>query len=92
VTAKKESGKTVTTLQYNFYKVQDYMQESMMSYTKNNVPVYRFSFIYEPSSQKKGAALSFHLTEREKKDIALSVYNQKNRNTLSRLIQLQKQN
>lgn len=82
--------KPVTTLQYNFYKVQDYMQESMMSYTKNNVPVYRFSFIYEPSSQKKGAALSFHLTEREKKDIALSVYNQKNTNALQRLMELQK--
>lgn len=84
--------KPVTTLQYNFYKVQDYMQESMVSYSKNNVPLYRFSFIYEPSSQKKGAALSFHLTEREKNDIAVSVYNKKNTATLQRLLQLQKGN
>jgi hypothetical protein len=82
--------KPVTTLQYNFYKVQDYMQESMVSYSKNNVPVYRFSFIYEPSNQKKGAALSFHLTEREKKDIAAAVYNQKNTASLKSLLQLQK--
>jgi hypothetical protein len=81
--------KPVTTLQYNFYKVQDYMQESMVSYSKNNVPMYRFSFIYEPASQKKGAALSFHLTEREKKDIAAAVYNQKNTSTLRKLLQLQ---
>ena len=82
--------KPVTTLQYNFYKVQDYMQESMVSYTKNNVPFYRFSFIYEPFTQKKGAALSFHLTEREKKDIAAAVYNQKNTNTLLRIAALEK--
>jgi hypothetical protein len=82
--------KPVTTLQYNFYKVQDYMQESMVSYTKNNVPFYRFSFIYEPSTQKKGAALSFHLTEREKKDIAAAVYNQKNTNTLLRIAAMEK--
>jgi hypothetical protein len=81
--------KPVTTLQYNFYKVQDYMQESMVSYSKNNMPIHRFSFIYEPSSQKKGAALSFHLTEREKKDIAVSVYNQRNTTTLKRLLELQ---
>ena len=68
------------------------MQESMVSYSRNNVPIHRFSFIYEPSSQKKGAALSFHLTEREKKDIAVSVYNQKNTATLQRLLQLQKGN
>lgn len=84
--------KPVTTLQYNFYKVQDYMQESMVSYTKNNLPVFRFSFIYEPSSQKKGAALSFHLTEREKKDISASVYNEKNTATLQKLLKLQKKN
>lgn len=82
--------KPVTTLQYNFYKVQDYMQESMVSYTKSNIPVYRFSFIYEPSIQKKGAALSFHLTEREKKDIAAAVYNQKNTNTLLRMAAMEK--
>jgi hypothetical protein len=84
--------KPVTTLQYNFYKVQDYMQESMVSYSKSNVPIHRFSFIYEPASQKKGAALSFHLTEREKKDIGAAVYNQKNTATLQRLLLLQKEN
>jgi hypothetical protein len=82
--------KPVTTLQYNFYKVQDYMQESMVSYSKNNVPIYRFSFIYEPSTQKKGAALSFHLTEREKKDIAGAVYNKKNTTALQRIAAMEK--
>lgn len=83
--------KPVTTLQYNFYKVQDYMQESMISYTKKNLPLYRFSFIYEPAAAKKGAALSFHLTEREKKDIAASVYSERNTKTLLSVLKLQQQ-
>lgn len=79
--------KPVTTLQYNFYKVQDYMQESMISYLRNEVELNRYVFIYEPSSSKKGAALSFHLTEQEKKDIFRSVYNESNRRVLQGLLQ-----
>lgn len=82
--------KPVTTLQYNFYKVQDYMQESMMSYSAGEIPINRFSFIYEPAGNKKGATLSFHLTEREKKDIAAAVYNQKNTDVLKQLTALEK--
>ncbi len=79
--------KPVTTLQYNFYKVQDYMQESMISYLRNEVELHRYVFIYEPASSQKGAALSFHLTEQEKKDIFRSVYNESNRRVLQDLLQ-----
>jgi hypothetical protein len=68
--------KPVTTLQNNFYKVQDYMQESMLSYSKETLPINRFMFMYQPSVNKKGAALSFHLTEREKQDISRAVFDQ----------------
>ena len=70
--------KPVTTLQYNFYKIQDYMQESLVSYSINNISLHRFTFIYQPKEIKKGAVLSFHLTAREKKDIINAVTNENN--------------
>lgn len=82
--------KPVTTLQNNFYKVQDYMQESMLSYSVNDVPMYRFHFMYRPEKAKQGAALSFHLTKREKKDIAAAVGDRFNNETLQQLLQLMK--
>lgn len=82
--------KPVTTLQNNFYKVQDYMQESMLSYSVNDVPMYRFHFMYRPEKAKQGAALSFHLTKREKKDIAAAVEDRFNNETLQQLLQLMK--
>lgn len=84
-------SKPVTTLQYNFYKVQDYMQESMMSYSVADIPMHRVSFIYEPDPNKKGAALSFHLTEREKKDIAEAVYTEKNTKAMMEVVETSKQ-
>jgi hypothetical protein len=80
--------KPVTTLQNNFYKVQDYMQESMLSYSVNEVPLHRFYFMYRPENEKQGAALSFHLTKREKKDIAAAVSDRVNHETLQQLLQL----
>lgn len=84
--------KPVSTLQTNFYKVQDYMQESSISFAKNQVPLQRFVFIYEPAPTRKAAALSFHLTEREKKDITEAVYNERNSSLLQQLVQLEKEN
>ncbi|MBK8087980.1 MAG: hypothetical protein IPK31_08570 [Chitinophagaceae bacterium] len=81
--------KPVTTLQYNFYKVQDYMQESMVSYSKYSIPLHRFTFIYQPKENKKGAALSFHLTAREKKDIAYAVFTEGNQSIFKQIIALQ---
>lgn len=82
--------KPVTTLQNNFYKVQDYMQESMLSYSKAAIPLHRFLFMYQPPENKKGAALSFHLTTREKHDIAEAVMNEGNERTIQQLLLLQR--
>lgn len=84
--------KPVSTLQTNFYKVQDYMQESSISFSKNQVPLQRLIFMYEPAPTRKAAALSFHLTEREKKDITEAVYNKSNSSLLQQLVQLEKMN
>ncbi|MEQ1799522.1 MAG: hypothetical protein ABL872_16325, partial [Lacibacter sp.] len=75
--------------QYNFYKVQDYMQESMASYSTFSIPINRFTFIYQPKENKKGAALSFHLTAREKKDIAHAVFSEANQSIFKKIISLQ---
>lgn len=81
--------KPVTTLQNNFYKVQDYMHESMISYSRHTIPLHRFLFMYQPADSKKGAALSFHLTTREKKDIAAAVMDSTNENAVQSLMRLQ---
>lgn len=81
--------KPVTTLQNNFYKVQDYMQETMISYSRHTFPLHRFSFMYQPKDSKKGAALSFHLTTREKKDIAAAVLDSANEQSVRSLIRLE---
>ncbi|HLO39019.1 MAG TPA: hypothetical protein VK173_11020, partial [Lacibacter sp.] len=81
--------KPVTTLQNNFYKVQDYMQESMLSYSKATLPITRFMFMYQPADNKKGAALSFHLTEREKLDISRAVFDKTNERSIQQLMLLQ---
>jgi hypothetical protein len=54
------------------------MQESLVSYSINNISLHRFTFIYQPKEIKKGAVLSFHLTAREKKDIVNAVTNENN--------------
>jgi hypothetical protein len=65
------------------------MQGSMMSYSRNELPLHHFVFTYRTSVYKKGgAALSFHLTQREKMDIAAAVYNKDNREQLGRVLNL----
>ena len=65
------------------------MQESMLSYSKETVPINRFMFMYQPSANKKGAALSLHLTEREKQDISRAVFDKTNEQTIQQLMRLQ---
>jgi hypothetical protein len=65
------------------------MQESMVSYSKNSIPLHRFTFIYQPKENKKGAALSFHLTAREKKDISASVFDRSNQTIFQQIMQQQ---
>jgi len=65
------------------------MQESMLSYSKETIPINRFMFMYQPSVNKKGAALSLHLTEREKLDISRAVYDNTNEHSIQQLMLLQ---
>lgn len=70
-----------TMLQHNWYKLQDYFQTDQYSYLKDDssLNMHRLTFMYVPSEEDKTAALNFHLTASEKKDVIASfntVYNQ----------------
>ena len=73
--------KPATMLQHNWFKLQDYYQNETYSFLFkagiNNL--HRLSFIYVPKIEEQGAALNFHLTASEKKDVIASfntIYNQ----------------
>ena len=73
--------KPATMLQHNWYKLQDYFQTDQYSYLNgvNGIVMHRLTFMYEPAKEEKTAALNFHLTAAEKKDVMASfntVYNQ----------------
>ncbi len=73
--------KPATMLQYNWYKLQDFSETDQYSYMQAGADssLRRISFMYVPEEKEKGAALNFHLTAREKRDVKESFksnYNQ----------------
>jgi hypothetical protein len=60
-----------TMLQHNWYKLQDYFQTDQYNYFrgKNDSSILRIPIMYKPEKTDKGAALNFHLTGREKRDV-----------------------
>jgi len=64
--------KPVLLLQYNWYKMQEYNQDDLLSIFQqlmgNNF--YKMTFQYEPKKADEGVALNFHLTRQEKLDVA----------------------
>lgn len=82
-----------TVLQHNWYKFQDYTQTDQYSYlredsTTNNI--HRITFNYIPENQDMSAALNFHLTALEKKDVIASFNTSPNQTMLKKLITLLK--
>lgn len=64
-----------TMLQHNWHKLQDYFQTDQFSYFNNGtVNVHRISINYTPEKIEKTAALNFHLTAREKRDVKRSFH------------------
>ena len=67
-------------LQHNWYKMMEYSQNDMLSYYSKNAgyDLYKVSFQYVTDKEESKAALNFHLTQSEKKNIGLalnSLYN-----------------
>ncbi|MBI1781025.1 MAG: patatin-like phospholipase family protein [Sphingobacteriales bacterium] len=76
--------KPATILQYNWHKLSDYYQEELTAYAGNSFqfPFQRVVFAYIPEQQEKTAALNFHLTNIEKKDIAEAMHSPVNQQAL----------
>lgn len=82
--------KPVLLIQHNWHKLQDYYQNDQLSYAQTIVPgkLQKISFQYVPRQQDNGAALNFHLTRREKQDIADALDNPFNSKSFSSVQEL----
>ena len=76
-----------TMLQNNWFALQSYSQADQYSYFNNNQDslLKKINIIYKPSSIDKGAALNFHLSAREKRDIMLSFYSPVNEEAVKQM-------
>lgn len=77
-------------LQHNWYKMMEYFQTDMSSYFVSNsgFPIQKITFQYIPSTEDTKAALSFHLTQQEKADIASSMNSKHNQESFTQVAQL----
>lgn len=84
--------KPATMLQHNWFRLQDYSQNETYSLLSQAAcyNLQRVAFIYVPKTQELGAALSFHLTAAEKKDVIASFNTEDNQHVLKALIGLMK--
>jgi hypothetical protein len=80
-------AKPLTVIQLNWMKIQDYYHEELVSMANERFtfPFEKISFTYVPVQKARGAALNFHLTNLEKKDIQESLYAPDNDRRFSRL-------
>ncbi len=79
--------KPATMLQHNWFSLQDYFQNDAFGYTKNysQFKLQQMAFTYIPKMEENGAALSFHLTASEKKDVIASFNTVDNQRVLKEL-------
>lgn len=78
----------VTLLQNNWFRLQDYYQHDQMEYLSATYGNHfsRICFQYAPSKKDVAASMSFHLTTREKNEIALSLQNQANQQAFRQIL------
>ena len=81
-----------TMLQHNWYKLQDYFQTDAYNYLhgQNDSSIIRIPIMYKPENTDKGAALNFHLTGREKRDVKESFNSAINRQSIKTIAELLK--
>ena len=78
-----------TMLQHNWQKQQDYSETDQFSYLQDDstLNLQRTIFMYQPQANDKGAALNFHLTATEKRDIKESFNNAFNQASMQSILQ-----
>lgn len=74
-------------LQHNWHKMMEYVQNDMLSYyiRHSRIPMVKVVFQYSSKDPESRAALNFHLTQREKKDILSSPYSPYNQESFKRV-------
>jgi hypothetical protein len=89
-TMTENAVKPFLLLQHNWYKMMEYAQTDLASSYLNHAPfpLSKVSFQYIPDNEKNKAALSFHLSQREKKDIEASVHSKSARDGFGAVLKL----
>jgi hypothetical protein len=82
--------KPMLLLEYNWFKMQEYSQNDLMGLAQSMMGNYFNSlcFQYIPEKNNARAALNFHLTKSEKKDIANALKSERNQQLFTRFNQL----
>jgi hypothetical protein len=82
--------KPVLLLQDNWYKMQEYNQDDLLTLAQNGMgfSFHKLVFQYVPKSEDAGAALNFHLTTQEKQNIISSLDNQENKKVFGQFREL----
>jgi hypothetical protein len=82
--------KPLLLLQNNWYKMQEYNQDDLLSLAQSGMgfSFHKLIFQYVPKSEDAGAALNFHLTTQEKRDIAGALDNEENKKTFREFLGL----
>jgi len=77
-------------LQHNWFKMMEYFQNDMLSYYSMNGTgrIDKIAFEYLADKEENKAALNFHLTRREEKDIMASILSTGNQQSFKRLLQI----
>ena len=84
--------KPILLLQDNWYKMQEYNQDDLLSLTQSGMgfPFRKLVFQYVPRTEDAGAALNFHLTKEEKLNIIGSLDNTSNQQAFRQFVSLAK--
>ncbi len=82
--------KPLLLLQDNWYKMQEYNQNDLLSLSQNGMgfPFRKLVFQYVPKTEDAGAALNFHLTMQEKLNIIGALDNSDNQRAFQQFRQL----
>jgi hypothetical protein len=77
-------------LQHNWFKMMEYFQNEMLNYysTESGHNVYKVAFQYVTDKAENKAALNFHLTKREEKDIVISIRSAANQKSFRKIEEL----
>ncbi len=82
--------KPATILEHSWHNFQEFNQSDEFGYLQSSfgVKLKRLTFIYVPKKEDQGAALNFHLTAAEKKDVIASFNSEGNQKVLTALVAL----